>query len=179
MDLKLIIQECKRGKTESFNYIINAFQDYIYAVVLRIIANNEEAKDITQDAFIKFWQNINRFDENLAIQPYLKKIAINLCYDQLKATERRLNRHTIHAKLGVEYLSTVEENYINQEQIILIKKLVEHLSPKQRIVFIMSDLEGNSISEISEMLNFSYEQVKSNLYYARKKIRESLIKINV
>lgn len=179
MDLKVKIRECKKGKTESFKYIVEAFQDYIYSIVFRIVADQSEAQDITQDTFLKFWKTINRFDENLPIQPYLKKIAVNLCYDQLKANERRLNKHNAHEFLREKESDTLEHSLINKDQIHFVMKFMEQLSSKQRMVFMLSDVEGNSLKEITEMLHMTYEQVKSNLYYARRKMRESLIKINV
>ncbi|MBR6936597.1 MAG: RNA polymerase sigma factor [Prevotella sp.] len=170
-----IINKCKSGDKEAFRQIIQTYQQMIYSLALKMLCDEDEAKDIVQETFIRVWQNIQRYDTRKDIATWIYTIASRLCIDRSRNRKRIVSLSedkTVFRQFtsNIDNQKTIE----NKEWIAIVKVLAEGLSEKQRLVFTLCQLEGLSSSEVEQITGWDAKQVKSNLYVARQTIRERL-----
>ena len=154
-------------------------QQYAYALAFRLLHDEDDAKDVVQEAFIRVWNNLARYTPEVKFTTWLYKIVVNLCYDRIKMEARRrtlfgyvsrlLNRDDIP---DGNDLQQAAENVDLSERILSAAK---KLPPVQNLVFHLRDVQDFSIEEISEIAGISAGSVKTNLCYARKRLRIAMI----
>ena len=173
-----LIEQAKGGDHHAFRKIVEAHQGFAYAVAYRFVGNRNEAEDITQEAFIKLWKNIGKYRPEIKLTTWLYKIIMNLCLDFLKSAQRKHQLRTEDVKSNHLIIdrSSQEQKQDDVEMLGVIVELAKQLTPKQQSVFILRDFEGLPTEEVCEITRMDQGQIKSNLYYARIKIREGLTK---
>lgn len=171
-----LIQEAVRGSQQAFRAIVEANQGFVYAVAYRFVNDSQEAEDITQEVFVRLWKNLHTYKQEVKLTTWLYKIVTNRSLDFLKSRHgrQRKNKVDIANTHFVQDCSTPEKEFQRQELSGIIHAAAEELTPKQKAVFILRDLEGLSPEEVGEALSMSAGNVKSNLFYARKKVTEKL-----
>jgi RNA polymerase sigma-70 factor, ECF subfamily len=175
-----LIERSRDGDTSAFKQLVNKYSGYAFAVTRKIIFDKDDSKDIVQESFIRIWKHLKDYRAEIKFTTWLYRIVVNLCYDKIKSSNRRMmifqkideNEGSIAA--ATDFL---ENNVSNKIQVEMILKLVDDLPPKQKMVFLLRDIQGNNISETSEMLRISENSVKANLFNARKTIAERLSKM--
>ncbi len=154
------------------------FHGYAFAVAFRIVCNEEDARDIVQEAFIRVWKNVGRYDAGTKFTTWLYSIVTNLCLDTLRARKRRphssADDETIQCIAATADCDDPEKIYTNREMASLIGALTENLPPTQKMVFVLRDLQELSVKEVCKILGLSESSVKTNLVYARRHIRQRL-----
>ena len=172
-----IIDRCRKRDEKAFSLLVEQFQSYAFSLAFRLVLNEDDAKDIVQESFIRVWRHISHFDSSVLFTTWLYKIVTNLCYDNLKSGRRRNN-----AKLELadnQALLTPGDNisrdFMNKDLIRKIRQLSKDLTIKQRMVFVLRDLQELSVKEVCKILNLSEGAVKTNLYLARLNIRERIL----
>lgn len=168
-----LIEKCKVGNTSAFRELVKTTQSFAYNFALKTINNQDDAKDVVQETYIKVWKNINKYNSNSLFTTWLYKILVNTCLDKLKSKKSR-------EKLEIwpdEEFKNEEKNISNKDLVRHIKKLSRQLPYKQRIIFILKDLQDLSIDEVGQIMNMKKALVKSNLYYARKNLRDKILKL--
>ncbi|NOY57728.1 MAG: RNA polymerase sigma factor [Calditrichaeota bacterium] len=173
-----IFLRCQNGDLAAFRQVVETHQSFAFSLALRMLCDAEDARDVVQESFIKVWQNIGQFDPNRKFTTWLYKIITNLCLDYLKARKRknRLFSSPLDSKVGNLARAEVDEekNCMNKELIKEIKMLAEGLTPKQRIVFVLRDLQGLEMDQVVKITGLNKSKIKSNLYHARMNIRAKL-----
>ncbi|HDS06114.1 MAG TPA: RNA polymerase sigma factor [Bacteroides sp.] len=177
METIQVIQSCIRGDEKAFRQLIRQNADFAFRVAFRIVNNEEDAKDIVQESFITVWEKIREIDPGKKFSSWLYRIIVNKCYDMLRRRKRmrwvRPNeRNRSLAALISE--SNPESLLTNEETGRLIRHISYTLSPKQKIVFVLGELEGLSHDDIAEITGMNKTSVKSNLNHARRKIGERI-----
>jgi len=166
------IDLCKQGNKDAFKHIVSEYQQLVYTLAFRLLCNEADAEDITQETFIKVWQNINNYKQQYKFSTWIYKIACNACYDKLRTN------HSINHPDFVDYDCITEENQEeelhNKELKKMIIKLTDGLSPKQKLIFTLSDLEDLNVEEITIVTGMSSSKIKSNLYLARKYMKSKI-----
>jgi RNA polymerase sigma-70 factor, ECF subfamily len=172
-----LIEKCKKGDKSSFKYIMLEYADYVFALAFRILCNEDEAKDVVQETFIRLWKNLEKYNPEIKITTWIYKIATNLCLDRIKSSERKHLIYNIEHKEIVDCYTNenFSEQPDNQKIAEIIDKLANQLGPKQKIVFVLKDIEGLENDEIEQITGMDKGQIKSNLYCARQQIKNSLI----
>jgi RNA polymerase sigma-70 factor (ECF subfamily) len=173
-----LIELAKGGDHHAFRKIVETHQGFAYAVAFKFVGNRNEAEDITQEAFIKLWKNIGKYRPEIKLSTWLYKIIMNLCLDFLKSAQRKqqLKTEDVESNTFIVDQASHEQKLDDTEILEVIVELAKQLTPKQQSVFILRDLEGLAVEEVSEVTQMDQGQIKSNLYYARLKIREGLTK---
>ena len=166
------IDLCKLGNTDAFKYIVSEYQQLVYTLAFRMTGCEADAEDITQETFIKAWQNMTRYKQQYKFSTWIYKIAVNACYDKLRS------KHNIEdvnlSDYDVVSDMNPEELLHNKELKVLILKLTSGLSPKQKLIFTLSEIEELEIEEIIQITGMTSAKIKSNLYLARKQIKLKL-----
>lgn len=175
--LNELIEASKRNDNKAFREIVENFQSMIYSLSFRLLCDEEEAKDTVQETFIRVWMNLRGFDQDRNFSTWIYAIATNLCYDKLKTPKRYLKSESLDEKFN-DLFSTEnpEQEYINSDLIRIIVQITDKLTPKQKIVFTLRDLEALEIEEVSQITGLSANNIKSNLFLARQAIRNKLEK---
>ncbi|HEU5148155.1 MAG TPA: RNA polymerase sigma factor [Chryseosolibacter sp.] len=169
-----IVEKAGNGDVQAFRQLVERHQAFVYRVAYRFVGNVAEAEDVTQECFIRLWKNLHRYRRDIKLTTWLYKIATNLCLDFLKSRQNRTTKRML--KLDdygdMPHVSPADQPLIDAELRIAVDALISALSPKQKAVFVLRDMEQVEMSEIAEILGMDSAQVKSNLYYARKKVSE-------
>lgn len=167
------------GDKNAFRKIIDQNSRFAFAVAFKILLNEDDARDAAQEAFIKLWKSLNNFKFEAKFTTWFYKIIVNTSLDKLKQNKRKqktFQRLSDLEESGLSF-SKEAEDYSNYELAGIIKALASKLSPKQKLVFTLRDLNGMELKEVSGSLNMSVNSVKVNLVHARKKIKEYLANI--
>ncbi|MCX6303589.1 MAG: sigma-70 family RNA polymerase sigma factor [Bacteroidetes bacterium] len=178
-NLQEIIRCVRNGDRTAFSKLVAMYQQPAFRLAFRILGNDEEARDAVQESFIKVWQKIGSFDPSREFIPWMYRILANTSTDHL----RKIRRHTmIPIDQVMQNIEAMQQNGSatpadNHELAMLIKGLAGMLPEKQKLVFILRDIEGMASKEVESITDMTETSVKSNLYLARKKVREQLLRI--
>jgi RNA polymerase sigma-70 factor, ECF subfamily len=176
-----LIKHSLDGDTSAFRRLVEAHQKFVYITAFRLLCNDFDAEEATQETFIKVWKNLNRFNNEMRFTTWLYKIAVNLCYDKIKAEKRFRNRIQFNFEnsfiMNQASFENIETTVINKEFAEIIRFLTSELTPKQKLVFTLTELECLTVDEITTITGLTPEKIKSNLYCAKQTIKEKLIKI--
>lgn len=162
-----------------FKQKVFIYRNEMYRFALTYVKDGDEAKDIVQDVLIKLWET--RMDllvkENL--KAWCMALTRNKALDALKRVGRKrktnLDGSGLHLVADEDLPSARLQH---REEIQMVNKALENLSEKQRAVFQLRDIEGQSYLEIAETLEMDMNQVKVNIHRARKAIRKNLEKLH-
>ena len=178
-----ILVHCKQGDTNAFRLLVEEYQAYAFRLAFRLLCCEEDAKDVVQESFIRVWRHLPQYNLKSKFTTWLYRIVTNLCYDRIKARRRQgkimqqnsdtLNSNTISCNYDLE------KEMSNKELAQIILDIAEELSPKQKTVFVLRDLQDLSISEVAKITGLSKGTIKSNLYHARLHIREKCEQLNI
>ena len=173
-----IIIRCQQGDKQAFRWVVQKHQQIVFSLALKMLCDEEEAKDMVQDTFIRVWLSIRDYDPQRTFTTWLYTIASRLCLDRLKRKKRILSVQEDELVLK-NYASDTDSQRIleNGEWISIVRLMADKLSAKQKLVFTLCQLEGLSSEEVQEITGFDARQVKSNLYAARQTIRKRLIEL--
>jgi RNA polymerase sigma-70 factor, ECF subfamily len=182
MDESRVIQEAQKGSVSAFNQLVMAYQGTAYNVAYRVMGQRETAADACQEAFIKAYQAIKQYRGG-SFKSWLMRIVTNTCYDQLRYKGRRPasslddiadNPDEHNAKL-VNGAERPEEQLLRGELGDFIQESINHLAADQRVVLVLSDVQGFSYQEIADIIEQPVGTVKSRLSRARQHLRDFLM----
>lgn len=169
-----MVAKAAAGDGIAFRRLVVKYQGFAYALSFKLTGNAAEAEDIVQETFVRVWKNLQKYRKEVKLRTWLYTITTNLCLDYLKSSRGR--EYKLHVSmrdsLPLAARETPETMMLNRELGEVVAKMADRLTPKQRAVFVLRDLEELSIEEIGEVLSMRANNVKSNLYYARMKIAD-------
>jgi RNA polymerase sigma-70 factor, ECF subfamily len=178
IDIKLI-EECRGGNFNNFRKLIELTSPFVYSVAFRMLGDEDLAKDVVQETLIIIWQKLNKIKSAEVYKTWTYRIVVNKCYDQLRKWKRN-PEHTVNEQTWSIISNMISEKpsseMENKETAMIISLLTNKLSPKQKAVFVLSDLEDMTSDEISEITGMSKSAIKASLHYARKSISEMVEK---
>jgi RNA polymerase sigma-70 factor (ECF subfamily) len=158
----------------SFNLLIRKYEKKIYWHVRRIVINHDDANDVTQEAFVKVWKNLERFKEEAQLFTWIYRIATNEAISFLRKKRTRFFIPFIDVENQLSN-SLKSDNFFTADEIQLkLQKAILKLPEKQRIVFNMRYYDDLKYDEISEVLGTSVGALKASYHHAVKKVEEYL-----
>lgn len=171
-----LIDLSRQNDAKAFRKLVETHQSMVYTLAFRLLCNDEDAKDVVQETFIKVWKHLGSFNTELKFSTWLYSITAHQCYDILKKEKRNLNLKIEDQNTIREFISNenIEKKVINAELSHIISSLTRDLTPKQKLVFTLCDLEGLEAEEIKSITGLSAARIKSNLYLARQYIRKKV-----
>jgi len=176
---KELIEECRNGDLHNFRKIVEKSTPLIFSVAFRIMGDEDVARDIVQDTMVTVWQKLKKIKTAESYTTWIYRITVNKCYDQLRKQKRQKEERFGEREWGIisNHLSEEENTELeNSENARIINMLTNQLSPRQKTVFVLSQLEGLDSDEIVRITGIAKPLVKANLYYARKNIGSLLKK---
>ena len=171
-DLNLI-EECRGGNLKSFRKLVESTTPFAFSVAFRMLGDEEKAKDVVQDTLITVWQKLKSIKSAAAYKTWIYRIVMNKCYDSLREMKKNPEFITDERtwKLISDTISDGQSPVLEKEEMaVIINLLTGKLSPKQKAVFILSEIEELSNDEIASITGMNKMTIKANLHYARKNI---------
>lgn len=175
MDDEALVQRCLSGDTEAFGELVDRYERPIFNVALRMLRDHEEARDATQNAFVKAWQHLDQFDRSRRFFSWLYRIAVN---ESLNRATRRRKAEPLDENLE-DRASGPADQAERSEQALLVERAVEQLSDTYREVIVLRHWLDLSYDEIAEALHVPAKTVKSRLFSARARLAEILTSMGV
>jgi RNA polymerase sigma-70 factor (ECF subfamily) len=173
--LNKILAQCIENQPKAQKQLFDLLAPQMYAICLRYAKDQDEAKDVLQEGFIKVFNHLDKFQHKGSFEGWVKRIFINTSIENY----RKNKKHEM-----VDSIDDVQEKPIESQTISLLKaadlmKLVDRLPKGYRTVFNLFVVEGYSHDEIAGMLEISENTSKSQLHKARLYLRELVIKGNL
>ena len=177
LDDRQLVQTIREGDTEAFEQLVRRKTSKVYALCYRIIGNPEDAKDISQLVFIKLWENLEKYDSKYAFDTWLYRMVTNVAIDFIRNRQSRDNAVNSNLRL-VKTSTDAEQGLVFQRKEIetVFNDVASVLSPKQKTIFVMREMEDLASSEIAKILGCRESTVRNHLFNARKLMQQQLQK---
>ena len=176
-DDRQLVETIRRGDTDAFETLVRRKTSKVYALCYRIIGNAEDAKDISQLVFIKLWENLEKYDAHYAFDTWLYRMVTNVAIDFMRNKQSRDNAVNSNLRL-VRTAADAEQGVIVQRKEVenVFNEVSSVLSPKQKTIFIMNQMEDLPSAEIAKVLGCRESTVRNHLFNARKLMQVQLAK---
>jgi RNA polymerase sigma-70 factor (ECF subfamily) len=171
------VRAARAGDDEAFAALVRRYSSGLHRAVARILADETEAWDVVQMAFVRAWQRLDRYDERWSFSTWLYRIGTNLAIDLIRSRASRERAHkagTEHRLRVVGESPSASELADHAEVDRLFDQLVDSLTPQQRSAFVLRELEGLDTSEVARALGCSATTVRNHVFQARKVLRQEL-----
>jgi len=177
-----LVRRAQNGDKEAFASLVQRHQGRVFAVAGGILRNREDVEDIAQQAFLKAYFSLKRFDQRAAFSTWLYKITVNECWDFLRKKkvrplllEAELNEEQARRFQAAEEVADARpdasEQLAAQER---VGQLLGCLEERDRTMLVLKEVQGFSVEEIAEVLELNVNTVKVRLFRARQRIAESV-----
>ena len=172
-----LIRQAARGSVEAFNLLVSRWEKRVYNYLLRITANREDALDLTQDVFLKAYQNLRKLDDPGRFAPWLYRIAHNEAYSMFRKRRPEADVEEIEPE-GTDTGITVGGSSVFPIELNLaVASALGRLSPDQREAVVLKIYQGFKFEEMAEILACPVSTVKSRVYTALELLKVELAPI--
>jgi RNA polymerase sigma-70 factor (ECF subfamily) len=181
VDIQLIAR-AKAGDEIAYRTLLDKYERAVFTICLRMVRNRDEATDLAQDAFIKVFSMLERYNPSYAFSSWLFKITSNLCIDYLR--KRRIETFAMDEPISGDKGDIQrqyeapdpdpETEYIRKEKMERLSEAIENLPPHYRIMLILRHQQNLSYEEIAESLDIPLGTVKARIHRAREMLKASL-----
>ncbi len=172
-----VVEKARAGDQDAFREIVKLYSRRIHGIAYHLTGSSEDARDITQEVFIRLHRSLVRYDSQFLFSTWLYRVTVNLTIDSLRKTDR--HRHEDVDMTGE--IVPLQDNSPQPDMLAeraefrgAIKRLTGKLAIKQRQVFVLRDLQGFAVSEVADILKCGQSTVRVHLARARGHIREAL-----
>lgn len=179
----MLVQRVQAGEVAAFDQLILKYRERVYAMVYNMTSNREDAADLTQDAFIKAFQSINRFQGQSSFFTWLYRIALNSTLSHLRKNKLRsfFSFDKVHEDAKVTEVINQLTDKKDVEREVFVSELQEKLneamlklSIPHRTVVTLFEIDGLSHEEIADIMKCSVGTVRSRLHYAKQLLQAEL-----
>lgn len=179
-----LIKQAQKGDLNAFETLIIEHEKIVFNIAFRMLPNPEDAKDISQEVFIKLYKNLYKFDWKSAFSTWLYRITVNTCIDELRKRKGK-ETESINETLDLEESNvnkqfesvepTPEQKMIEKESAQEILSAMNQLSDEHKIILTLRDLQNLTYNEIMSVTGLSMGTVKSRLARARIQLKNILL----
>ena len=179
---KALVQQAQKGDMLAFEELVARHRDKIYARAYSMMRNEEEAVDLSQEAWVKAWQRLAQFQGDSSFATWLTRITINLCLDQLRKRKRQraesieeMDEEFGGVERQMEIVVTNPTERLERGELrARIDEAMKKLSHEHRTVLVLCEFEEMEYKEIAKTMECSIGTVMSRLFYARRKLASLL-----
>ncbi|MGQ9523313.1 MAG: RNA polymerase sigma factor [Armatimonadota bacterium] len=176
---KSLLLGAKRGDTRAFSALLELYREKVTRLAFNLTGSYEDAEDVAQEAFVKAYEAIGRYDVSRPFAPWLYRIALNQCLDYLRRRKCRPQQVTfpedtapLDTKAGVS--ESPEDALVRKEAEADLLAAVHELPETYRVALVLRYLDDLSYAQIAEVLNTSVANVQMRISRARQRLRERL-----
>jgi RNA polymerase sigma-70 factor (ECF subfamily) len=168
-----LIRSARRGGVEAYNLLVSRWEKRVYNYLLRILGNREDALDLTQDVFLKAYQNLRKLEDPTRFAPWLFRIAHNEAYSLFRKRRPETDETPPEAE-GDSAVLVGGSSVFPMELTLAVAAALDRLSPDQREAVVLKIYQGFKFEEIAGILSCPVSTVKSRLYTALELLKEQL-----
>lgn len=165
-----LVRAVVAGKKEAYAQIFRIHRERAFGLAYQYMRNREDALDVVQDAFIRAYLNLSKFDLRKDFGPWLLRIVRNRAIDVLRKRQRRAADDLPEALPDKSPKNRADDKVLRREVWNALLELAQH----QREIIFLKDYQGHSYAEISEIMQIPLGTVMSRLHHARKKLAEAV-----
>jgi RNA polymerase sigma factor (sigma-70 family) len=174
MDSSEILKKAISGDLNALTILVDKYKDIAFNLAISIVKNEEDAKDITQDSFLKVLENIKSFRNESKFTTWLYRIVYNLAIQ----SERRRSKTDSIDSISNNLIDNQIESFDSYEKTQIIKSSLDILDENERLIVTLFYLGEKSLKEIRIITTFSVSNIKVILYRSRKKMKANIEKLN-
>ena len=170
-----LVERCLQGDRSAFAAIVDRYSKQIHSIAYSMTHNHADADDLSQDTFVKAYENLRKFKSGTNFRSWICRIAVNSCIDHLRRGKRFSGTSLEdQADFLPDQNPTPQEDIESGELMENINSAVDSLPKAQRTVVILREIQGLGLKEIAEVMECSESTVRWRLHYARKKLQKRL-----
>jgi RNA polymerase sigma-70 factor (ECF subfamily) len=175
---RALVEEALRGNLEAFNRLVELYQDYLFGLTVRVLADRDVAADAVQEAFFSAYRNLSRFRGD-NFRSWLSRIAVNAATDVLRLRKRRPadpypEWEDEAWQPPADESASPERTAIDRSKSRVIAGALSQITQDQRTAIVLFDVEGYDYQEIADMTGVSLGTVKSRIHRGRLALRDLL-----
>ena len=182
-DLQLV-NNALAGDQTAYAKLMNRYKDSIYFLLLKMVHNEDDANDLTIEAFGKAFSNLSKYTPDFAFSTWLYKIALNNCIDYIR--KKRIETFSIHDAIenekGEQYTIDIqsgnpdpEEKYVKQQRGKILREVIEKINPQYRLLIELRFFDELSYEEIATKTKLPLGTVKAQLFRAKNLLYQILL----
>ena len=172
-----LIQKAQKGNHDAFAALVDEHQRYVYNLALRVVKDENEALDLTQETFVRAWTALPNFKGQSQFRTWLYRIVTNLCYNRLPNLRRSLN------DLGDDVMEDIPEQHFNSpasefesnETKHHLSQAIQNLDTNYQLLITLRYQNELSYDEIATTLNLPLGTVKTGIFRAKEQLRKALV----
>jgi RNA polymerase sigma-70 factor (ECF subfamily) len=169
-----LIRQAARGNVESYNLLVSRWEKRVYNYLLRITSNREDALDLTQDVFLKAYQNLRKLDDPARFAAWLYRIAHNEAYSMFRKRRPETDVDELEPAATETKVTVGGSSVFPMELSLAVNGALGRLSPEQREAVVLKIYQGFKFEEMAEILSCPVSTIKSRLYTALELLKTDL-----
>ena len=171
-----LIQRAQKGDHEAFAALVDEHQRYVYNLALRVVKDENEALDLTQETFVRAWTALPNFKGQSQLRTWLYRIITNLCYNRLPNLRRSLNDlgDDVMEDIPESNLNTPAQEFESNETRRHLHQAIDDLDANYKLLITLRYQDELSYDEIASTLNLPLGTVKTGIFRAKAQLRNAL-----
>jgi RNA polymerase sigma-70 factor, ECF subfamily len=174
-----LVQASQQGDQDAFAFLVQRHQRRLFTMSLRMLQDDDDASEITQEAFLAAWQGLPSFRGEASFATWLYRIAYQCCVRQLERRKRERARHSVmqgeQVPEGMNKEKQAEDSRELRDRQAIVREQLEQLPPQYRMVLILRHLQDLTYEEMAEVLSMPVDTIKTHLFRARNLLKERLL----
>ncbi len=166
-----LVEQARDGDDVAFTELVDLDGDLCYAIAYRILRDSERAQDAVQQAFLLAWRELPRLRDPERFGPWLHRLLVNACYEELRRYRRwstRIRELPVDGPSGPDPMISVDDRDA-------LDRAFERLTAQHRAVFVLHHYAGHPLTEVAEIVGVPVGTVKSRLHYATRTLRTAIV----
>jgi RNA polymerase sigma-70 factor (ECF subfamily) len=164
-----------RGDRAAFEQIIIRYESRVMTLAVRLLGGRDDAPDVAQEVFLRAFKYLHRVDPGKPLEPWLFRIAVNVCRDLLR---RRMRRQTTFVEVEpaepIDRANDPCSGLERKQQRVMLQRALERLPEKERLAIVLRDIEGLSTAEVAAILQSSETTVRSQISRGRLRLKAAI-----
>jgi RNA polymerase sigma-70 factor (ECF subfamily) len=174
-----LVNKARAGSVDAFAILFERYRSVVSRFVSQMTGNRDDTEDVTQECFVRAFENLHRFREECRFTTWIIRIAVNLCTDRARMKTRRTNLEDQQAADGLlwmtgEQIGDPVDHIEGERRANAVRRALNALPSHHRMMIIMRDIEDRDYEEISEIIGCTYGGAKLRVLRARRALRERL-----
>lgn len=175
-DWEILAARLGRGDESAGRQLFKSLYPHVWRMASATLGPDPELEDVVQTALLEIFRSLPQFRASARLSTWIYRLVVNVCLQHVRRKKRRAipcDPTSWNESLAANQ-SSPDERALNAEKIRILQDVLAEMAPKKRLVFVMHDVEGLEVDEISERLGINRLTVKSRLFYARRAFEKSL-----
>jgi len=172
---RMLLLEAKKGGTRAFSALVDLYRERVTRLAFNLMGSYEDAEDVAQEAFVRAYEAIGRYDVSRPFAPWLYRIVVNLCLDLMRRRKSRPQQTTLVEEAEhVSDTDSPEDALIREETEAELFAAIQELPESYRVALVLRYLDDLPYTQIAQVLNTSVANVQMRISRARQRLRERL-----